>query len=118
MKDKLVVQVSREYKVRLQWEVHLDDDEIDLGGCLGDDATRETPEPPTDREGYETWLAEKLARESGAERDVIGFYWETEAKAKKVLSQIREGWKQDRPLPEWARTALAAGWKPPKGWKA
>ncbi len=107
---KLIVQVQSNYKVRLQWEVHLDDDEIDLGGCIGDCPEDGMSEAPTERESYETWVACKLAKESGAQRDLTGYYWETEAQAKKVLTQIREAWKQERPL--------AAGWKPPKGWKA
>ena len=39
--------------------------------------------------------------------------------AKQCLRQINAElhyWKQNKPLPDWAKTALAAGWIPPKGW--
>lgn len=46
--------------------------------------------------------------------------WESEAKAKKALKVARDAMKVHESKihwPEWAKHALAEGWKPPKGWK-
>lgn len=46
------------------------------------------------------------------------FRWETVAGAKAALRLAKMAIKnRERPLPEWAKTALAAGWKAPRGWK-
>lgn len=49
-----------------------------------------------------------------------GFYWESRRDAEAALRQIKAEAKailQGAGLPEWAKTALAQGWKPPRGWK-
>lgn len=49
-----------------------------------------------------------------------GFELESETKAKELRALASETVKralEETPLPAWAETALAAGWKPPKGWK-
>lgn len=50
-----------------------------------------------------------------------GFYsFESEAQAAGVISRGKSTTKMqlsDIPWPEWAQTALANGWKAPKGWK-
>lgn len=56
--------------------------------------------------------------------DSNGFWWASKALANKVLSQIRAETKVSLQAngesraewPEWAITAKANGWKPPKGW--
>lgn len=102
---------------RISWFIAEDGD---IGGCLGQDEDDGLGDPPSNRDVWEHWIASKVAREAKTApvRDYAGFYWETEREAKAVLRQIKEVMKQDRPLPEWAKTALAEGWKPPKGWKA
>ncbi len=48
------------------------------------------------------------------------FQWETEAAAKRALKKAEAALKAaqaNKPYPEWAKQALAAGWKPPRGWK-
>ena len=88
------------------------------GGIIGDDPKSGTGPEPTDRDDWETWIAAKLARESGAERDSRGFHWPSAKAAAAVLRLIKAAWKnRTTPLPDWAQKALAAGWKPPKGWK-
>ncbi len=52
--------------------------------------------------------------------DSTGFWWESESAARAALAKVKVIAKtllNDVPWPEWARKALAAGWKPPKGWK-
>jgi hypothetical protein len=46
--------------------------------------------------------------------------WDSRTAATKALRTARAAMKlvaENRPLPAWAATALANGWKPPKGWK-
>jgi len=49
-----------------------------------------------------------------------GYVWETRADATKALRAANAALKvaqSNVPLPEWAKSALAAGWKMPKGWQ-
>jgi len=39
------------------------------------------------------------------------------AVARAAVKQAKSEWTKDRPWPEWAKTASAHGWKPPKGWQ-
>lgn len=48
-----------------------------------------------------------------------GLCWHTATDAKAALRVAKAAVKalrECKPWPEWATTALAAGWKPPKGW--
>jgi hypothetical protein len=48
------------------------------------------------------------------------FAFESERHAKEALRLINAKLhyaKQNKPIPDWAEKALAAGWSPPKGWK-
>lgn len=48
-----------------------------------------------------------------------GFYWDTRSAAQKALTACNAALRMcrdNKPWPEWAKQALAAGWKPPKGW--
>jgi hypothetical protein len=46
------------------------------------------------------------------------FFWESRSSAAKALKVAKEAIKnREHPLPDWAKTALAEGWKAPKGWK-
>jgi hypothetical protein len=52
-----------------------------------------------------------------------GFVFETMARAKQADAAVRAAFKADaaeqagKPWPDWAKTAAANNWKPPKGWK-
>jgi hypothetical protein len=53
-----------------------------------------------------------------------GFQWPTVSAARSALRAVNTARRLARtqaatatPMPEWAMTALAAGWKPPRGWK-
>lgn len=112
----LVVDGSRD-KLRLSWYLPQDDD---IGGNLGEfihteaDLLTASPEDIDEVIAYLT-----VAKMPNVESDFSGFYWETQKAAKAALSIVKAAIKAgvDRPLPEWAKQALAAGWKAPKGWK-
>lgn len=56
----------------------------------------------------------------GREGEDGPFWWESRSGAQKALKVAKEAVKlaaEKRPLPEWAKKALAEGWKAPKGWK-
>lgn len=90
------------------------------GGSIGDRGEKAGKgQEPTDREVWETWIAERIAAETASGRiGRLEYYWESHKAAATALRTIKEAWKhRERPLPEWARQAIAAGWKAPKGWK-
>lgn len=101
------------YKYRLGW--FADGEE---GGWLGQDPRDGKGTPPVDRDSWEHWAASKAVGElTSTERDVSGFYWESDKAARFALRAAKLALKHKRPLPSWAKTAIANGWKPPKGWK-
>jgi hypothetical protein len=119
MADKLTIYAGNNYLFYLQWEVELDDGELDMGATLCEGARDGLGKPPTDRGDWENWMACKTVRElPNFQRDDRGAYFESRTEAQKALAVIKLAWKQDRPLPEWATKALAEGWKPPNNWKA
>lgn len=64
-----------------------------------------------------------LAAKAAATPSTIGFNgyrWESRADAQRALRAAKAALLDARskvPLPDWAKQALAAGWKMPKGWK-
>lgn len=106
---------AREY--RIGWE-----DEEWGAGILGQSKEDGTGDAPKDRDetDWEHWAACKAVLEMSpkVDHDRVGFYWPDERAVNAALRMVKMAIKQDRPLPEWAQTALAQGWKPPKGWKA
>lgn len=107
-------------------------DEDDYGSCLGDAGpscpyTREQVKAEQDPEERES-MAFAIAAYSIAlptkpysgQKLGYGFWWESRRDAEAALRQIKAEAKailQGAGLPEWAKTALAHGWKPPRGWK-
>lgn len=118
-KDKLVIEPDKgfggSYRYRMWWWLAEDDD---LGACIGQGKLWLNILEPKERDEWECWIVEKTLLDTGVDHDTSGFYWETETQARVALKLANEAIKQDRALPEWAKTALAQGWKPPKGWKA
>lgn len=114
MKDRLVIREEKSC-YRISWWLA---DESEYGADLGETLNAGQGEPPPSRDAFECWVANRTVLDLKAARDESGFYWNTKPEALAVLRQIRVALDQDRPLPEWAKTALAQGWKPPKGWKA
>ena len=122
VEDKLIV-VEDEYGVgyRIQWKLaEYDVDWGDMGAVIGEgglDGILDT-QPENTEDTFESWIAEKICKDAGVEIDASGFHWESKAAASKMLKVINEATKQKKPIPEWARKALEAGWTPPKSWKA
>jgi hypothetical protein len=117
MADKLVVYDDGFY--RLGWSIEENDGEI--GATVGETLKAvDDPEPDrANKDDWEFWKAETIARGSEPNRDECGYRWPSQKAAREVLRQIQAAFKQ-RAVPEmptWAVKALAAGWKPPKGWK-
>jgi len=116
-KDKLLI-VKNDYDYQLQWWLVEDDD---MGLTIGEMQDSDLGDEPEDREEWENWVAHKIAAKTAGvlpRRDGGAFLWETKRGVEQALKQIKLAWKtQARELPEWAKKALAAGWKAPKGWK-
>lgn len=105
---------ERNYNHYLRWVV--DGEE---GGTVGEVGTLETDvENAKNRDDFECRLVNRMVSEiDEVVRDHVGFYFDSATKAKDVLRLVNFALKQPREMPDWAKTALAAGWKAPKGWK-
>lgn len=97
-----------------------DTEECDFGATLGEGLTDGTGPTPEAREDWQHWVAAKTIREMfpDAERSNRGWSWSSRREAMLVWTAIKQAMSQDRPLPDWAKTALQEGWKPPNNWKA
>lgn len=117
MKDTLIIgqRMGESGRHRIQWAFP----DGELGGYLGQDKNDGSEDPPEDKDAWDHWAASKAVMGlPGADRDGTSTFWETEAAARVALRLAKAALKQVKPLPDWAKTALAEGWKPPKGWKA
>lgn len=135
MKDKLVITEDHHGNYQLQWYLG---EEQDLGAVLGADCSAESKpllliwgraldKGEVHAEDLEHWAAtvgaasqkrcEMYQRSHGT---VSGFYWEHKSDAQQALKLAKlriEEAKAKTPWPQWARDAVAHGWKAPKGWK-
>lgn len=113
-KSELIVCDDLDGSWRLAWYFKRDGD---IGGHVGE--TDEGESEPEERDEWECWKASRIAKTFGPERDRNGFYWPTKRGAAAALAAIKVAFtaSEGRPMPDWATTALGAGWKPPKGWK-
>lgn len=90
--------------------------EDDDGCALGDE---ETGDPVTSAawsavEAFAAANPDTVSRPRGD-----GFVFNTERTARKVLAVVNAAMlaaAANKPLPDWAQKAIAAGWKAPKGW--
>jgi hypothetical protein len=74
-----------------------------------------------DVEQREDWVCAHIAFSFSPDYLEPFFLWDSRSRAADALRAIKSALKMHRankPLPEWAQTALAQGWKPPKNWKA
>lgn len=119
MKEKLIVYDDRGI-YRIGW--YLPDDD-DMGMSLGEDLSSISQCKDKEHKAATIALyqvANKLCNLEGMELDGFGFYWESKSKAQAALRLAKQAVKDlgsATPMPEWAKQALAAGWKAPKGWK-
>ncbi len=118
-KPQLIVCEDR-YEYYIAW-YDPDDEFSEEGAALGENRlVREPSKSAKDfHAAWELWIAEKVAKESGAALVNGRYVWESRRAAREVVAQIKTRWKlpPKQPLPDWAKRALNAGWKPPKGWK-
>lgn len=120
--DHVVFAGDNEAPFRAYWWIAEDGDDGAMMGEMIPSATRcnAAQEKRTDDAEYFTAI---MAMKSFAltKRDDRGFYWDTAANAgfaidaaNRAILAYRSGTKAE---PEWAQTARAHGWKPPKDWK-
>jgi hypothetical protein len=124
MADKLVVVDDFRAGFRIQWEL---DDGDDRGAFLGQEKVEPSATMPENIEDREYWACERagfqVIKEGNQDtrgHDEIGFWWESQSAARAALTKVKamaQVTLSEVPWPEWAKTALANGWKPPKGWK-
>lgn len=130
------------YNYRVSWY----DEEDGEGGSIGQDHSRRPPsafdaeieEAKKDRsqDGYDhfeylvveraarVWFEEQTAKGADVRAGVSAYEMGSRNLASSLLSvaraavkQAKSEWTANVPWPDWAKTALAQGWKPPKGWK-
>jgi len=128
-KDELQIVEDRNGSYQIQWYISNEDD---MGAVLGEDCGCD-PQPlllqmacSLDRGEAASEDAEHFAATVGAAShpltemgDGFGFHWPSKSAAQQALRlanlRIKEA-KSKIPWPQWARDAVANGWKPPKGW--
>lgn len=115
MKDHLVIDDFRDYQYRIVWFL---EEEQEYGAYVGEGSIRlAEPDRAKEPDEWEVWTAYRIAWEDeNHNQDEIGFYWESKSKAQRVLAKIKAAFKAKRPLADWEKKALDAGWTPPKGW--
>ncbi len=114
MTDKLQV-VGGEYAYYIAWFDHAEE-----GARIGDLRNLTRKPEPSDRDEWELWAAERVAKEHLGHGRLIssGYYlWDSRKEAQAVLALIKARIRSPRDLPEWAKIARKNGWKMPKGWK-
>jgi hypothetical protein len=104
-KDRLVV-IHDNWVYRIAWWIA---EYGEQGLVLGDGGGR-----PAGND--DTVVAERALK--GSDRDRQGFFWDSKSAAKRAIRVANAAIKNaDRPLPDWAKQAIEAGWKAPKGWR-
>jgi len=112
MADRLVV-FEKQNVYRIGWYLQ---EEQDMGATLGEEDKREFSKDEWD---YKLAI-ETIEALPDVEKDKDGYFWESRKEAQEVLKQIKtaiKSYQSGVKMPDWAKKALAAGWKPPKGWK-
>jgi hypothetical protein len=115
MADKLIIAEDR-HGYRIRWA--LDDDPLDAGAILGERNAQDD----------EDAVAREAVRHlQGTERDSWGYYWASLTAARAALRVAKAAVRVHRaaaalrgarrPLPRWAKVALAENWRPPRGWR-
>lgn len=108
---------SDNWKYRLSWYLPEDDD---IGGNVGDLSYTESDLKTLGAGDVDCAIAYlAVAKLDGIQRDSRGVFWDTRAAAQSALRVAKAAITAgvDKPMPDWAQKAIAAGWKAPKGWK-
>jgi hypothetical protein len=117
MADTLMVTNEKQGEYRITWYIEEDQD---LGGSLGDGQTYTQRDleaaSPCDWEHIKATMT--ASSTDGVERDMYGFFWTSRKAANAALRAVKAAIndKTNKPWPDWAIKAKAAGWDPPKGW--
>lgn len=98
----------------------VDDEE---GLRIGEDwnTLKKIPHTSMDKDQEEDWICAHTAFVFSPDYVEPFFLWDSKSQAALALRAIKIALKAHRdakPLPAWAQTALAQGWRPPKGWSA
>jgi hypothetical protein len=110
MADRLIVD-GEHTTWRIAWFLA---DEGDIGAVLGEGPIGHDI-PSTDDENWSHRVATLVVSSSpGCQRDHGGFYFETRLLAQAAMKAANATIK-NKPLADFEKKALAAGWKPPKG---
>jgi hypothetical protein len=95
-----------------------------VGAILGDDnqdaAYYRSGIDEGDRGDRIHCLANLVCCESKIHRDFVGFRFDSESEANRMMSMIVARWsahESGNSTEPWEEKALAAGWKPPKNWR-
>ena len=119
---KLIVFGDWEDYYRIKWSFPEDAEGLnDMGAALGDDlALMEEPLDLTNEHQVATRAVVGTGEQTDSRDYGNGFYWASRSAAAKALTLANAAIKAakfNRPLEDWEQKALAAGWKPPKGWR-
>lgn len=110
MKDRLVID-ERRGGCRIVWWLAED---RDYGAALGESGAK--PSNPQN----EMEAAEAAVWDMADGREAFGgLRWNSRLAAQRALKIAKQAvaeFEGAKPWPEWAKQALAAGWKAPKGW--
>lgn len=126
MPDRLII-VECDARFHIQWLILIQPHRIQFGNILGANICPKDIDymkgliKRVSKASYLNHSAATVALyEAGAKLYPQGFLWDNLADAWAALDLAKAAVaaiQPDRPEPDWARTAKAAGWKPPKGWK-
>lgn len=114
-KDRLILDEDRSGLWKIVWYL-AECGDYDYGAYLGD----AHPHSSDSKDDHD--IASRAAFDAVApySHNHVGYCWETRADAQKALRAAKTALLDaysKTPLPDWAKQALAAGWKMPKGWK-
>jgi hypothetical protein len=96
------------------WSLWWVDDHGEAGGALGDIEFRKEPQNKDDKEIWRACNAAKPFVETRSKAYGYEFATKTHCMAARRAADAAI---RNTPVEEWEARALAAGWKPPKGWR-
>jgi len=103
---------------RIRW---IDPEDGEEGGAVGDarDEYKKAPDPNKDRDAWEVYIVETALKDLDPkpEFDLEGYFWDNKREAHAAFRIAKAALEQEKPMPDWAKKAVAEGWKPPRGWK-
>lgn len=119
---RLAIEERRDrYTFQIGWFLPEDGD---FGLMLGEtwNENKNVTRDKADQDDPEHWDAEHAVAPMATSRanSCGAFEFESRSAAQKALAAAKAAigaGKENRPMEEWEKIAIANGWKPPKGWK-